>query len=227
MLVVSYYLLHTAVDRPDGRLHLYFSGNNKNPAILLISPAGDSFLIQSGSSASELFAFTDPRLPFPQRNLDGMMLTSNENIRLIEEIVPVLSPKDIFLLGQWETSNTLDLLPGTGTNSTHLPDGGTLVFGNGLKVALISNDRQPETVIISWLNFSAELVLEKTTQPPSCAGNVVYTLDTEADLSPACHPQIWISPDYGENTLPDVTLSQSGWLHIISDGNQIWLETQK
>jgi len=227
MLVLSYISLHIAVDRPDGRLHLYFSGNIKNPVILLISPSGESFLIQSGNSVNEVFAFIDPRLPFPQRNLDGMLLTSSNNISRIEEIVPVLSPERIFLLGEWELSNTPDLSSNIETITTYLPGGGSLDFGNDLKVSLIPGNRHPMTVMITWHNFSTELVLEKSTQPPICSGNVLFTTDAKGLLDPSCNPQIMISTDYGANTMHDVVLSKSGWLHIISDGKQIWMETQK
>ncbi len=227
MLTAAYGFLHTAVDRPDGRLHLFFSGNKKNPAILLISPSGESFLVHPGSSANELFAFIDPRLPFPQRNLDGMLVIPGVNIRLIQEIVPVLSPKNLFLLGERSPTDLLDLQPGTNENSTQLPDGGTLDFGDDLRLTLIPGGRQPATVFVSWQNLQVELVLEKSTHPPACEGNILFITDSEANLSPTCHPQIWISTDYGINAMPDVVLAQTGWLHISSDGNQVWMKSQK
>lgn len=68
--------------RPDGQLHVTFLDVGQGDAALIQTPAGQQVLIDGGPDASRLLAQLGRRLPFWDRDLDLVILTSPDDERL-------------------------------------------------------------------------------------------------------------------------------------------------
>ena len=68
--------------RPDGQLHVVFLDVGQGDATLIQTPAGQQLLIDGGPDASRLLSQLGRQLPFWDRELDGVILTSPDDARL-------------------------------------------------------------------------------------------------------------------------------------------------
>ncbi len=68
--------------RPDGRLHVTFLDVGQGDAVLIQTPAGRQVLIDGGPEASRLLSQLGKQLPFWDRELDAVILTSPDDARL-------------------------------------------------------------------------------------------------------------------------------------------------
>lgn len=68
--------------RPDGRLHVTFLDVGQGDAVLIQTPAGQQVLIDGGPEASGLLSQLGEQMPFWDRELDAVILTSPDDARL-------------------------------------------------------------------------------------------------------------------------------------------------
>ncbi|MBN1922371.1 MAG: DNA internalization-related competence protein ComEC/Rec2 [Anaerolineae bacterium] len=68
--------------RPDGRLHVTFLDVGQGDAVLIQTPAGRQVLIDGGPEASRMLSQLGEQLPFWDRELDAVILTSPDAARL-------------------------------------------------------------------------------------------------------------------------------------------------
>ncbi|MGC9400343.1 MAG: ComEC/Rec2 family competence protein [Anaerolineae bacterium] len=67
---------------PDGQLHVTFLDTGRGDAILVQTPRGRQLLIDGGADAPQLLSQLGRRLPFWDRRLEGVILTSPDETRL-------------------------------------------------------------------------------------------------------------------------------------------------
>lgn len=84
VLLMGY--LYTA---PDGRLHVFILDAGAGDAIFIQTPGGKQVLIDGGVNAPQTLAQVGQRMPFWDRRLDGVILTSPDADRLAG-LIPVL-----------------------------------------------------------------------------------------------------------------------------------------
>lgn len=84
---------------PDGCLHVTFLDVGQGDAIFVRTPTGRQFLIDGGPDASRTLSRVGRRLPFWDRRLDGVILTSPDEERLTG-LVPVLERYRVDRIGQ-------------------------------------------------------------------------------------------------------------------------------
>jgi len=82
------------VARPDGRLHVVFLDVGNGDAVFIRTPTGRQALIDGGSDARRTLAALGKQMPFWDRSLDLVVLTSPDRDRL-NGLVPVLSRYDV------------------------------------------------------------------------------------------------------------------------------------
>jgi len=82
------------VARPDGRLHVVFLDVGNGDAVFIRTPTGRQALIDGGSDARRTLAALGKQMPFWDRTLDLVVLTSPDKDRL-NGLVPVLSRYDV------------------------------------------------------------------------------------------------------------------------------------
>ena len=82
------------VARPDGRLHVVFLDVGDGDAVFIRTPTGRQALIDGGSDARRTLAALGKQMPFWDRSLDLVVLTSPDEDRL-NGLVPVLSRYDV------------------------------------------------------------------------------------------------------------------------------------
>ncbi len=75
--------------RPDGRLHVFFLDVGHGDAVFVQTPSGRQILIDGGPDTARLLSRVGRRMPFWDRRLDLVILTSPDDDRLAG-LVPVL-----------------------------------------------------------------------------------------------------------------------------------------
>ena len=82
------------VAQPDGRLHVVFLDVGNGDAVFIRTPTGRQALIDGGSDARRTLAALGKQMPFWDRTLDLVVLTSPDKDRL-NGLVPVLSRYEV------------------------------------------------------------------------------------------------------------------------------------
>ncbi|MBN1248340.1 MAG: ComEC/Rec2 family competence protein, partial [Anaerolineae bacterium] len=80
--------------RPDGRLHVCFLDVGHGTAVFLQTPTGSQVLIDGGPDPRQTLSELGKQMPFWDRSLDLVLLTSPDNARLAG-LVPVLARYDV------------------------------------------------------------------------------------------------------------------------------------
>ena len=107
-LIVFALLLVAALQRPDGRLHLWVLDVGQGDAILLRTPKGHTALIDGGPGATSLLNEMGERLPFWQHDLDLLVLTHPHQDHMMG-LIEVLERYDVDQVLQTEFTPTLGL----------------------------------------------------------------------------------------------------------------------
>ncbi len=226
---VALSLIHYAIDRRiDGNLHVYISGNSTSPAILLRTPGGRTLLVDTGGSVNELLSFIDSRTPFASRRLDAVFLLPTKYRKdVLQSILPIVQVDEIYAMGVGD-------LPGCDFNSSLLnqncvitPGGASYTSEDDLTVILAPASDDLQHVQVNWKQVSLDLLFGKSQTPVSCSGGIVLINGPSIQIDDGCQPQVLLVA--GQNNLRSnqINLSRTGWLHLSSDGANLWLEFTK
>ncbi|MBC8161231.1 MAG: hypothetical protein H7Z42_08430, partial [Roseiflexaceae bacterium] len=80
-IVAALLAIIALVQRPDGRLHLFFI-EGAGDAVLIQAPNGSHILVDGGSDPAALVSGIGAHLPFWKRHLDAVVLTSADRAHL-------------------------------------------------------------------------------------------------------------------------------------------------
>jgi competence protein ComEC len=92
-LLVTY-----GMTQPDGRLHAVFLDAGRGDAVLIVTPTGRQILVDGGADPRSLSASLGKHLPFWDRSLDMVILTSPDDDRLAG-LIPVLERYEVGFVG--------------------------------------------------------------------------------------------------------------------------------
>ncbi|MGC9468163.1 MAG: ComEC/Rec2 family competence protein [Anaerolineae bacterium] len=93
VLLVAYQMTH-----PDGRLHVAFLATEGGDAVFMQTPTGRQVLIDGGRDPRQTLSAISKEMPFWDRSLDLVILTSPDPSRL-DGLVPVLERYDVGFVG--------------------------------------------------------------------------------------------------------------------------------
>jgi competence protein ComEC len=221
--IAVYFLIHAAVDRPDGRLSITFNGGDSSEAILIRTPSGNQILLNGGSSSNRLSNFVDPRLMFFHRNLNGVfILPGKANAEALPEFHNLVPAKQVFWVGPADNSTTYSALLQSQPSMKLLSRGDTVSIGNGIILHIISDNSPNGIISLSYGDLSLKLIYGSQSGLSPCGSNALY-FEKDQTLGEKCIPQVVIVQ--GTTTVKNaVSLDMYKWIKLSSDGKKLWLE---
>jgi len=229
-----------AITTPDGNLHLAILENKQGMEILLTFPGGQQALLNSGSSTPALVDFLTPRLPVIGRHLDWVLLAAPAK----EELAALISqfPPRQALLRAAELTDPkkgwlLETLSTQGTIIHSLEEGQFLVSNEGVRLAFRDFPGAGSAFLLEWGNFRGVInygippEIFNQDFPGWTTGMSLLVLggepgsgQTQAGWETAV-ARVVISRQADNPRWID--LNQHGWVHLSTDGNQMWVETER
>jgi hypothetical protein len=228
MAFLSLSLLHLSIDRPDGLLHIHISGSSSEQAVLLLTPEGRSVLMNTGTSQNELLSFLDGRLPFSNRRLDLVVLPpDNSSLEIAAAISKIIPVDQIVVVGDEVELGEVSGEIGRGSVVRYQPAGGNFDTKAGIIVHAAPLPNEQVDIQIHWDQFDAQIISGKSELPVSCSGGIMILADRGIHLSDSCSPQVLLSPDKEISRANQIDLFRTGWVHLSTDGMNLWMESQK
>jgi competence protein ComEC len=242
---------------PDGRLHLMLLDVGTGSAVFVESPGGQRLLINGGPSTTTLSDQLGRRLPPFDRNLDLALVASprEEDLDALAGVLPRFRPQRVVWLGDsslcWEAENLRGILDEREIEIVYGQAGQQLVFQDGLRVEILSVNRQGGTLLIQYGSFRGLFPFgltdddRKAWREGKALGDMsVYYLADNGYLS--SNPSPWIMNLNPQVLLLSVGLEdggglpspgtldrlggysllrtdQHGTIHLITDGVKLWI----
>jgi competence protein ComEC len=211
-----------ALAAPDGRLHLVASNQSGQLVVLLRDPAGQSLLFTGGERASQLSAFLGRWLPPLDRRLDVLLLDnpSRAALNALPDVLARFPPQAAYAtqpLPENSAGRTVQqALAERGLPTTPLEAGQTLHLAGNTTLQVEACGEDGCSFSLTMGGFDA-LILPGDTAPSGAyavAPDVVL-LPTASDETSAA--QLVLSP---------ASLSLGSWVHVSTDGKQMWAEEE-
>jgi len=232
---------------PDGKLHISLLDVEGGPAVLLQTPAGQNILVNGGSNSRTLGREMDRRISPVYRNLDVLILANpfSTNLPFWQEILRRYPPGMVL----WGSDPTAIKSSTKLENYLHnqpspegiLKDGQELALGNGVILRALSTDEKGTVFLVEWQRF--RLIWDGRSVKDNKKGSLLSYpgLSGLIIASPSADKSLikeWVqskpgiimtgnwsgTPESGVNWLDT---SAKGWISLSTDGQQLWIETQK
>lgn len=238
---------------PDGLLTLTMLPGAKNPVVLAESPGGRFVLINGAVDASSLREHLGKFLPFGYRRLDMLVIPSCKLDDVsglvgltgrvkISRVVWACDPERIQTTRQLYRSFEDADIP-----QTSYVVGDQLDLGDGTLITLVTSVDNSAVLDLAWEDFSASLVigeaapynfsagthsnlwilpsnLKESASAPIPSSLLVAWLAIDPDSLPLSGDPVISEYLYG---VPTLRSDQTGWLRFTTDGQQVWLSSQK
>lgn len=245
LLALAALTWRTAAAAPDGRLHLWLLDAGGTESLLVQSPGGRWLLINGGDEASRLGSFLGQKLPLFDRRLDWALITPGQTaaVTALPRTFETIPPRAVLWMppdretgtSQRLRENLVEMDVDWETAET----GQVLDLGGGAELRLLAWRAGRALWRLNWGSFSALLPLgymegELGSLPLEVQGTVTILLAGRGGASlPGVQPQVilWArsTPPPGDalDGVPLLAPSVHGWVELSTDGNQLWIETEK
>lgn len=249
MMLVCAVIWRAVALLPDGRLHIHVINVPDGPAVWLQMPAGQTVLVNGGSSASRLSSEMGQRLPFFDRRPDAVLVTDRKAKPLAGLPVSMQSYPARLVLWNEEAAalrngeRLSQALQQQEVESAWLETGQMLV-ADGVTIRVISHTSTGTAMLIEWSDFS--MLIPGGIRPQ----NLTAMADTEIS---AVDVLLLSATDLEQTGAEEWTLSQPvlvlwtgadhagmpaddpHWLYVegldtielTTDGRQLWADTLK
>ncbi len=248
------FIWNQVLSTPDSRLHLTLL--DAQGTILIQSPTGNTALIGAGPRPSHLNQALGQMLPARKRNLDAIIVGSTARDDLNALTGPLKTARigtaywtikpDV----NRTTSTVYALTAEKAIPIVEVETGQILDLGDGVTLEFLWIGERGTLLWLEWENFSALLPSGRVNQPfkyvPSIP-NVVLLPDNltiedlQLGLINTWSPAVILFPLdtadlpwHGEHPLsvifaefPLVTTLEHGWVRVSTDGNQLWVTTER
>jgi competence protein ComEC len=239
---------------PDGRLTLTLLPGSDNPVILVESPGGRFMLVNGAVDASSLYEHLGKYLPFGYRQLDMLVIPScklNDVSGLMGLTGRVKISRVVWACDQERIQTTRQLyrsFEDADIPQTSFVAGDQLDLGDGALISLVTSEDNTAVLDLAWKDFSASLMIGDAAPSTSIDGihSDLWILPgdlKEGEVSSPVSSSLlvaWLAidpdslplsgdPASGEtlNGVPTLRSDQTGWLRLTTDGQQVWLSSQK
>lgn len=242
-----------AISRPDGRLHVTVFDLSGGPVLLIRSPGGRNLLFNGGTSAVALEERLGRTLPALGRDLDWIVLSTSGGAAATGlRNLPVRFPVGAALIPPGSGGRDLQaLLDGMSYSERPVLPWGeiqTLELGAGAYAQLIGNEQGQADlqIVFDRARFSvpsgslAEATAASSPDAPTALvlSDSVPSPVIETLLKGGWPEVIILARGPGDAALPlEVALAdypgtllqtdRSGWVELASDGNQLWVTTER
>ncbi len=203
LLVFSFLTWRTALNLPDGRLHLTVLNVGTGDAVLIRTPDGRFLLINGGPSPSALTDQLGRRLPPFNRGLDALIIASTQENQLsaLPRTIEQFPPRAVYWSGnpqasfssqqvdEWLTTQNIEI--------NNLNIGDRLSLGEQAILEVVANSPRGAILLVSWGNFKALLPIgsnfesRELLENGKTIGAVTALLLTESGYAPANPPE-WL-----------------------------------
>jgi len=243
------WIWNAALAAPDGTLQLALLDVG-GEAILIRTPSGRSLLVNAGPSLSRLTDELRRELAFSER-LDWLLLGGRQREQigaLADGLERVPAQTLAWVADGQQVELALQQASANGTTSVSLHSGDVFDLGMEARLEVVAAGSHGAVLLLEWKEFSALL-------PVGLDSDLIKDLETglalpQVDLllladggNPALNPPEWIAdlapqvvwvaadqplPEETQVALQGFRVMQShqvGWSHVITDGQNIWLES--
>jgi hypothetical protein len=177
---------------------------------------------------NELLAFIDVRVPFPSRHLDAAVLLPGKNrASVMDAVLPVIQVDRVYALDE---TSLLD--PGLDgilqkIEIIAVPLGGRFMTESGVDFMVQPEGDSLQRMQIRWKDLSVDILVGKSKSSIGCPAGIMVLIGQDLQTEDNCQSQLVLTSDRDARGTNRVDLSQTGWIHLISDGSNFWLESQK
>ncbi len=204
LLVFSFLTWRTALNLPDGRLHLTFLDVGTGDAILVRTPEGRFVLINGGASPAVLTDQLGRRLPPFNRALDALVVASTQENQVagLPRAVERFMPRQVYWSGNSQASFSSrqldDWLTQAGVSITVLQTGNKVTLGGGAELEVLASSPRGAILLISMGSFRALLPVGSSFEAREMlenghsVGEVSLLLLAEGGYAPANPPE-WLA----------------------------------
>jgi len=242
-----------ALTVPDGRLTLTMLPGGDNPVVLVESPGGRFALINGTVDASSLHEHLGKFLPYAYRRLDMLVIPScklDDVSGLVGLVERVRIAQVVWACDQERIQTTRQLyrsFADADIPQTSLATGDQLDLGDGAMITLVSSGNNSAALDLAWEDFSASLVVGEAAPSTVIDGRLGNLWILPGNLKGSNIPTVTSSPlvawlAIDPDSLPlsgdpailgslqgiiPLRSDQAGWLRLTTDGQQVWLSSQK
>ena len=159
LLIFTTLIWRTALNLPDGRLHITILDVGSSDGILITTPAGRHVLINGGSSPSRLADQLGRRLQPFDRKLDYLIIAANQEkeVAALPRVLENFEPVNTFWAGNRQASfSSQKLEDWMSDHNTHIDDahsGDELDLGDGAVLRTLSATSSGAILEVEWYNF--------------------------------------------------------------------------
>jgi len=205
LAVLTVLTWRSALNLPDGRLHITVLDVGSADGVLVTTPGGRRVLINGGASPSRLADQLGRRLPPFDRNLDYLVIASTlENqVSALPRVLENSHPESALWAGNPQASFSAqkleDWLSARAVPVRLAEPGDELDLGDGARLRVLAVSTSGAILLVEWYNFRALLPigvnfemyedLQTTSGPP--LGQVTALLIAQSGYGPAT-PPLWV-----------------------------------
>jgi competence protein ComEC len=225
---------NAVLTQTGGRLRVVVFDSPNQGAALIQTPGGKRILINSGQSANALSAELNRYLPVFDRHLDLVVYSqTSPKLNLAFPTILERFPLHQFLWAADDASsgqNIAALLLEQEVSSLVWESGAVIDLGDGVRLTRLGENEAGALLILEYGNlrvFFGALNPQEAADEFSFAGSL-------AVLSPeAQDPQSWADSELLtyihplEMQMTGISTWQKGWVQLWSDGEKLWLESEK
>jgi len=242
-----------ALTTPDGRLTITMLPGGDNPVVLVESPGGHFVLINGTVGANSLHEHLGKFMPFGYRRLDMLVIPScklDDVSGLVGLAERVKIARVVWVCNQERIQTTRQIyrsFEDADIPQTSFAVGDQLDLGNGAMITLVSAGNNSAALDLTWEDFSASLVVGEAAPSTVIDGRLGNLWILPGNLKGSNIPAVTASPlvallAIGPDSLPlsgdpailgslkgviPLRSDQAGWLRLATDGQQVWLSSQK
>ncbi len=193
---------HTLIHQADGLLHVLILDIGEGESVLIRSPSGGTMLINGGSSPVSLATQLGQHLPYPDRQIDWLLLAGTQYSQLagLRDIVTIAPIDRVFLGGRSGGSTYQRILDQTveaGIPTIPAQEGMYFDLGQGVTMRVLSQGSNGLTLLLQY--GSARILL-----PMGLTPREIPRMQEDRDVA---HITTVLLPDSGYEALnPDALL---------------------
>jgi len=255
--VLTVAVWRAALSAPDGLLHVTLIDVGTGSAVLIQTPGGQNILVGGGDSATRLSDALGRRLPLSQRRLDWLVIAApdREGLAALPPMLVRYPPGEVLWAGpthgtyasrQLWAALTLERVPVTLMETGH-----TLQLSQGATLRCLNAGPRGAVLLLEWDRF--RLLLPDGAVPQELAA--LHTSPVSALLLAGGGYAPLNPPEWIESLQPQVLLlsvaaddpqglpspetlltaqgltllrtDQHGWIHLTTDGQNLWVEVER
>jgi competence protein ComEC len=233
---------NSALSAPDGLLRVTML-NVDGETFLIQSPTGRNLLINTGPSFANLAAELQHHLPYGYQ-LDWLLLAGGmaDQIGAAPDLLTRMPQTALASAGEGQLAQDA-VSVAQEINLRHLEAGDSLALGDGAKLRIVATTPRGAVLLLTWQDFDMLLPIGIDTETLAALDPAEYSSDVVvlADYGlPALNPPDWLaslSPQAiwlaggadlrdGELGFPVLAVHERGWIRAITNGEELWLESE-